>query len=152
MRRRDFANYFARLAGTWLLNLVVGKSAWPAWNAEAFASGDYARRFDVLFAGQSVIDSREISLDLPAIAENGAVVPIVISSELDGIDQLYLWVEKNPTPLAARFELSPSVVVFVSARIKMAESCNVVVLARQGSRWLRNRQWVQVMQGGCGTG
>jgi len=152
MRRRDLVKHIATLGSAWMLNLLAGKRAWPAWNAEAFASGDFTSRFDSLFAGQHLIDSPEINLSLPAVAENGAVVPITISSELDGIDRLYLWVEKNPTPLAATFELAPAVAVFFSARIKMAESCNVVVLARQGERWLRNRQWVQVMQGGCGTG
>jgi sulfur-oxidizing protein SoxY len=40
----------------------------------------------------------------------------------------------------------------MTARIKMAESCNVIVIAKQGERLLKTQQWVNVMQGGCGTG
>ena len=88
----------------------------------------------------------------PEIAENGAVVPITISSELEQIKRIYIWVEKNPTPLAAEFELDESVAVYITARIKMAESCPVIIIAEQDDRLLRRQQWVKVMQGGCGTG
>ncbi|MEY4718722.1 MAG: hypothetical protein RL563_1340 [Pseudomonadota bacterium] len=119
---------------------------------DRFVTGDFQYHFDNVMSHQTLIDSPDIQLGLPSIAENGAVVPLTISSELEGIDQLMVWVEKNPTPLAASFEISPNVALYITARIKMAKSCPVIVVARQGDRWLRCQQWVQVMQGGCGTG
>lgn len=119
---------------------------------DRFVTGDFQYHFDNLMSDQTLIDSPDIQLGLPSIAENGAVVPLTISSELEGIDQLMVWVEKNPTPLAASFEISPNVALYITARIKMAKSCPVIVVARQGDHWLRCQQWVQVMQGGCGTG
>ena len=119
---------------------------------DRFVTGDFQYHFDNVMRHQILIDSSDIQLSLPSIAENGAVVPLTISSELEGIDQLMVWVEKNPSPLAARFEISPNVALYITARIKMAKSCPVIVVARQGDRWLRCQQWVQVMQGGCGTG
>lgn len=119
---------------------------------DRFVTGDFQYHFDNVMSHQTLIDSPDIQLGLPSIAENGAVVPLTISSELEGIDQLMVWVEKNPTPLAASFEISPNVALYITARIKMAQSCPVIVVARQGDRWLRCQQWVQVMQGGCGTG
>jgi sulfur-oxidizing protein SoxY len=119
---------------------------------DRFVTGDFQYHFDNVMSHQTLIDSPDIQLSLPSIAENGAVVPLTISSELEGIDQLMVWVEKNPTPLAASFEISPNVALYITARIKMAKSCPVIVVARQGDRWLRCQQWVQVMQGGCGTG
>lgn len=99
-----------------------------------------------------VIDSQEISLTLPSRAENGAVVPVTIASDLDGLEQLYLLVENNPTPLAAVFHLSAEVAVFITTRVKMAQSGDVHILAKQDGRWLHCRQRVEVMLGGCGTG
>ncbi|CAG1022391.1 sulfur-oxidizing protein SoxY [Methylococcales bacterium] len=150
MQRRNFIRHLISL--TLISPFLQPRLAHAAWPSEHFAGGDFASRFEQLFGGQTIIDSPEINITLPDIAENGAVVPITIDSELERIERLYIWVEKNPTPLAAEFELSPEIAVFLTARIKMAESCNVVVIARQGQRLLRNQQWVKVMQGGCGTG
>lgn len=149
MRRRLFIAQLTliALAGTRFARLAVAN-----WKNEDFSNGDFQDKWQTITSGKTVIDSQEIIISLPQIAENGAVVPINIRSELDHIDKLYVLVEKNPTPLAAVFTLSPAVGVYATARIKMAESCNVVVLARQGERWLRSQQWVQVMVGGCGTG
>ena len=80
------------------------------------------------------------------------MVPVTISSELENIRRLYLLVEKNPTPLAAEFELSSQVLAYVGARIKMAESSYIIVVAEHESGLLTSRQWVNVVQGGCGAG
>jgi len=153
MRRRNFL-----LHGLWaftaaLLEIVGIKPAQAAaWRAEDFRSTDFADAFDALFGGQAIAESDGLQLSLPEIAENGSVVPLTIDSTLSGINKLYVWVENNPTPLAARFDLSPSLLPFVTARLKMAESGYVRVIARQGENWLQARKWVTVVQGGCGTG
>lgn len=152
MKRRTF---LIRAIGTitgLLGHPALLRSARAAWPAERFANGEFNARFHNEFGDSSILDSNKILLNLPSIAENGAVVPIHISSDLDNVDKLQIWVEKNPTPLAAEFDLTPTVLVYLTARIKMAESSHVIVMARQGNQWLRARQWVQVMVGGCGTG
>jgi len=98
------------------------------------------------------VDDDQIRLELPDIAENGAVVPITISSELENIKKITIWIDKNPTPLLAEFELNESALVFLTARIKMAESDLVTIVAQQGDRFLLRQQRVKVIQGGCGTG
>ena len=149
MHRRTFVKH--SLTGI-LSGLLYSKPASAAWPAEHFESGEFSAHFQQLHKGQPIIDSDDIQLILPDSAENGAVVPITISSDLEGISKIYLWVEKNPTPLAAEFELDQSVLCYLTARIKMAESCLVIVVALQGSRLLRTQKWVNVMLGGCGTG
>lgn len=119
---------------------------------EHFAGEPFSDSVTRLFGNQPLIDSNRISLSLPQVAENGAVVPITIDSDLDNIERIYILVEKNPTPLAAEFELSPDALPYITARIKMAESCNVVVVAKRGEQLLRAQQPVMVMLGGCGTG
>ena len=148
MRRRNFL----LLCSGALTCLFNPKVVFAAWSAKHFAPGDFTERFEQVFANLPITDSPDIVINLPDSAENGAVVPITISSDLANIQHLYIWVEKNPTPLAAEFELDASLAVFMTARIKMAESCHVIVIAQQGERLLRNQQWVNVMLGGCGTG
>jgi sulfur-oxidizing protein SoxY len=147
--------YFLKLSMAGLSGLLSGfwfKSARAAWVGEHFRNSQFEGVLGELFAGQSLQESELIKLSVPAIAENGAVVPITISCELDNIKKIYLLVEKNPTPLAAEFELSNNVSAFIGARIKMAESCYVHVVVEHDSGLLMARQWVTVMQGGCGTG
>jgi sulfur-oxidizing protein SoxY len=152
MYRRSFLQKLSVCIFTGLISLFNTRSAFAAWPAKYFASGDLAIKFDELFATFPISDSPDIKIDLPDIAENGAVVPISISSDLLNIQRIYIWVEKNPTPLVAEFEFSDSMAIYLTARIKMAESCPVMVIAQQGNRFLRAQKWVKVMQGGCGTG
>lgn len=152
LRRRIFFKQSAKFAISALAALFSIRSGHAARIAEHFAGGQAGEIMTKLFANQVVSDSDQIILGLPKVAENGAVVPISISSDLENIDHIYILVEKNPTPIVAEFELSSAAMLYITARIKMAESCNVVVIARQGERLLKAQQWVDVLQGGCGTG
>ncbi len=152
MHRRTFIKHCLCTASGLLAGILRTKPALAMWPTEHFENNDFSVQFQKLFTGRALVDSPEIELSLPDLAENGAVVPITISSDLDGINKIYIWVEKNPTPLAAEFELEDSVMPYITARIKMAESCDVIVVADQGSRLLVSRKRVNVMLGGCGTG
>ena len=152
MHRRSFLQKLSVFIFTGLINIFSTRSAFATWPAKYFASGELAIKFEELFAAFPIIDSSDIKIDLPDIAENGAVVPITISCDLLDIQRIYIWVEKNPTPLVAEFEFSDSLAIYLTARIKMAESCPVMVIAQQADRFLRAQKWVKVMQGGCGTG
>lgn len=102
-------------------------------------------------AGASKINSTDkIELKLPSIAENGAVVPISITSTLELVEQLYVFVEKNPVPLAAIFNLSPDVEPFASTRLKIAQTCDVIVVAKAAGQLYKVQQTVKVTIGGCG--
>lgn len=152
MQRRFFLKTLCRWVAAISASLTFPKPALSKWPEQNFAAGDFSTRFRQVFADSPVVDSQDILINLPDIAENGAVVPITISSELPGIKRVFIWAEKNPTPLVGEFELDESMLVFLTARIKMAESCPVIVIAQQGESLLRNQKWVKVMQGGCGTG
>jgi sulfur-oxidizing protein SoxY len=135
-----------------LLLFIVSKCAWANRNSTLFSNQAYADILAQLFPQQPLKDSELIQLHIPEVAENGAMVPLTITSELTDMQRIYVLVEKNPTPLAAEFILSPQVAVQFSARIKMAESCHVVVLAQHGEEVLKTQRWVKVVVGGCGSG
>ncbi len=120
------------------------------WLAEDFATNTLDETIKRLFADQSISDTNKIKIKLPRIAENGAVVPIKVTSTLDNVDTISILVEKNPVPLAAIFNLSPAVDAFVSARIKMAETCDVIAVVRAEGQLYSSRKKVKVTIGGCG--
>ncbi|WP_024297054.1 thiosulfate oxidation carrier protein SoxY [Methylomicrobium lacus] len=130
----------------WLMPL----KAMAQWQAENFTPGKLDDSITRLYKGQKIADSKDIELKIPTIAENGAVVPLTVSSRLGDVRAISIFVAKNPVPLAARFELSPELDAFVSARIKMAETSDVIVVAETGSGLYSARQLVKVTIGGCG--
>jgi sulfur-oxidizing protein SoxY len=98
------------------------------------------------------IESRDVVLTAPDIAEDGANVPIGVSTGLAGVRRLLLLVEKNPNLLAAVVEIGDSVDAAVSTRLKMAQTSNVYgVAVLADGRMLYARKEVRVTLGGCGA-
>lgn len=133
-------------AGSWLIPV----KAMALWPAENFNSGSLTDTLTRLFSDKKITDTDQIEIKIPKIAENGAVVPITVSSSLTGVKAVSILVEKNPVPLAARFELSTEMDVFISARLKMAETCDVIVIAETEQALYRAKELVKVTIGGCG--
>jgi sulfur-oxidizing protein SoxY len=130
--------------------LLIAEPANAEWVAENFAPSILEETLKNLFKDQKLIETDKINIKIPKIAENGAVVPITVTSSLDGIENISILVEKNPVPLAARFDLSPELEPFVSARLKMAETSDVIVIAQTGNNLYSARETVKVTIGGCG--
>ena len=121
------------------------------WLKDNFKPGTYDDTLRHLFEDAEFTGSRKIKLSrLPHVAENGASVPITVSCSLNNVKKIYILVEKNPSPLSAEFYLSPAVVPRVSARLKMAKTCNVIVIVEaEGKLYLKSKK-VKVTVGGCG--
>lgn len=130
--------------------LLTPEQVFAEWVEDNFAPGKLEQTLDRLFAGADIADSSAISLDLPLIAEDGAVVPIKVASTLSDIESIAILVEKNPVPLAAIFTLSENTEPFVSAQLKMAETCDVIAVIKAGDKLYSARQQVKVTIGGCG--
>lgn len=96
-------------------------------------------------------ESREVSLTVPDVADNGAAVSVALGTTLPQVRQMLVLVDKNPTPLAARFILTESVEAQFSTRIRMAETAQVYAVAILGDgRVLFARKEVKVTLSGCG--
>lgn len=130
-----------------ILSTPLARAVWPA---EKFAELKFPDSLAHFADGQPATPSDQIHLKLPQIAENGSVVPISVDSTLDNVDRIAILVEKNFVPLVAQFDLSPDCAPFVSARIKMAETCNVIALVKSNGQYYSAQQLVKVTIGGCG--
>ena len=97
-----------------------------------------------------VEESDAINFKIPDIAENGAVVPVSVSTELEGVKAISIVIENNPNPLTSRFEISPDVVADVSTRVKMGESSIVRVYVETADKIYTTAKEVKVTIGGCG--
>ena len=119
------------------------------WNKDAFGSKTLADALKNLGAAGAA-DSKDIVIEAPQIAENGAVVPIEITSSLPNTKSIMVLVEKNPFPLAAKFDFLEDAAPFVKVNVKMGESSNVRVVAEAGGRHYTAVKEVKVTIGGCG--
>lgn len=130
------------------IGLVQSGSAWAKRDIHAFEAKTMDEALDALGA---VIpeDSAAIQLTAPETAENGAFVPITISSTIPRTEQIFVLVDKNPNMLAAHFILPEGTEGFITTRIKMGQTAMVIALVKSGGRFYRAAREVKVVQGGC---
>lgn len=124
--------------------------AQAAWNKAAFDARNLDEALKALGHGRPS-DSKDVVLTAPDIAENGAVVPMAASAVAPGVRRIGFVVEKNPTALAAVFDIGETVEPNVSVRLKMAQTSPVYAFAvLSDGRVLYTAREVKVTLGGCG--
>ena len=121
-----------------------------AWAENAFKATTLADAEAALFPGNPAQHSGQVKLKAPQIAENGAVVPITVSSDLPDVSNISILVDKNPNPLCASFNINPSLEPEISVRIRMGETSNMVAIVKAGDKTYQASQEVKVTIGGCG--
>jgi sulfur-oxidizing protein SoxY len=126
-----------------------GAAAQAAWNKAAFEAKSMTDALRALDAG-SPAPSAGIGIQSPDIAENGAVVPITVTSTLPKTEGIAILVEKNPNMLAAVFELLPGTEPSVTTRVKMGQTSNVHVLVKADGKFYAAVKEIKVTLGGCG--
>lgn len=94
--------------------------------------------------------SQDVSVSAAEIAENGAVVPVSISSNIPKTEYMAVFVEKNPNPLATAFEIPSGTIAEVSTRIKMGETSNILAVVKADGKWFAAKKEIKVTLGGCG--
>ena len=120
-----------------------------AWNEKAFAAKTPQEALAGIGAG-SATPSKDILIEAPQIAENGAVVPIEITSNIPGTTSIAVLVEKNPYPLVAKFDFMEGALPFVKINAKMGETSDVRVVATAGGKYYQAAKEIKVTIGGCG--
>ncbi len=129
-------------------------AAWPrllwATRPDAAFLADNANQAIADVYGQQPVESDQIKMKIPDIAENGAVVPVTVSTELADVESISIVVVNNPTPFVASFDMGPRVLPSVSVRIKMGESSTVLALVKAGGNLYSTSKDVKVTIGGCG--
>ena len=147
--RRDILKHSTAVAGLLATTGLIPRDAF-AWNAAAFESKTMADVMKAFGAGAPA-ESKSVTLTAPDIAENGAVVPFVVATTLPNVKHMLLLVEKNPSALVAKFDVSDAVEANFSTRAKMGQSSDVyaVAITTDGKAHFAKKE-VKVTLGGCG--
>jgi len=146
------------LKGIWAIGALAGAvgagllspvRAFAAWNKGAFGAKSTIDAMKTLGVVNAE-DSKAIEIRAPEIAENGAVVPIDITSNIPGTTASSVFIEKNPFPYTGSFDFSQGAVPYVHLRVKIGESSPVRVVVTAGGKHYTSAKEVKVTIGGCG--
>jgi sulfur-oxidizing protein SoxY len=132
--------------GAGLLTPQMVLAAWPKAAFEATSVDD---ALSGLFGSTTLTGSEQIKIKAPDIAENGAVVPISVTTDL-AAESISIIAEKNASPLAASFLLGSDTEGYVSTRIKMGKTASVIAVVKTGDKLFSTGKEVKVTIGGCG--
>ena len=157
MRRRDLLAGGAALGG--LAAAGLGPTAAQAQSTTAMPQIDSAEadRLAAEFAAGAEVLSRGLALDLPALGDNPAAVPVRVHvtepiTDASWCSEIIVIADLNPGPLACRFRFTAATgAADVTVRLRLIQSMPVRAYARmEDGRVLMARRDITVAPGGCG--
>ena len=134
-------------AGAGLLTPGAVLAAWPA---AAFEAKSVKDAMTALVGTDQSQESADITIKAPDIAENGSVVPITVETAMQNLQSIGVLASENALPLAVLYEMTGSMDGYVSTRIKMGKTSDVVAVVRAGDKVFTTTKSVKVTLGGCG--
>jgi len=137
------------LAAGWLKPEYALAQA-QTWNKAAFDTHTLADTMKALGGGDPAQSKDIVFFQTPEIAENGAVVPIGVTSNIPKTESIAILIEKNPNLLAAVFDIPTGTETSISTRVKMAQSSNVYALVKADGKYYVAAKDIKVTLGGCG--
>lgn len=150
LSRRGFFTTFAKSVGYVALVASLPQLVWAKWNEKAFTANNLATAIKARYGDLKIEESAEVKLKAPAIAENGAVVPIKVKTTLADVKSISLFVKDNPAPLTTTLNLGPSSIADIQIRIRMGKTSEVTAIVDAGGKLYKASQQVKVTIGGCG--
>ncbi len=120
------------------------------WNRPAFTARNIGDALKA-YGSANAVESREILINAPEIAENGAKVEIEVTSNIANTRSLAVFADKNPMPLCSSIEFSGPVLPYLREQIKLSETTRIRVVAKtaEGKFHVAFRE-IKVTLGGCG--
>jgi sulfur-oxidizing protein SoxY len=149
-RRRSFLAIAGGAGALAAAGLLKPQSAHAAtWNKQGFEAKAYNDAVKGLGAA-NMVESKDIAITAPDIAENGAVVPVAITSKIPNTQSISIVAEKNPFPLAATFDVANGAEPYASVRLKLGQTSNVRAIVKADGKFYTSVKEVKVTVGGCG--
>ena len=130
--------------------LLAPQAVVAAWNEKAFRAKSVDDALSAAMGNAASTASDKIKIKAPDIAENGAVVPVSVTTDIAGAQSITIITEKNAQPMTASFDLGPGTEGYVSTRIKMGKTSNVLALVKADGKVHSTSKEVKVTIGGCG--
>lgn len=147
--RRKFLNLLT-IGSAACLTLLTPISAFAAWASNAFNATKPEDAYTNLFGSTDLVDSDEVKLKVPNIAENGGAVPVSVKTSMKNVESISIFVKDNPQPLTAIFQIPAGTIPDISTRIRLAQTSTVTAVIKADGKLYSKSQEVKVTIGGCG--
>ena len=148
--RRQFIRSVSTSLALLKAGLLFPISAFAKWPASTFSYDNPEDAIRDLFGDRKIRPTDKIRIEMPPGAENGAIVPITVKTDLKNIQSISLIAEKNPVALLAQFSFSgKGSGEYLRTRIKLAKSSHVIVIVAAGGQLCSNKKYIEVLKGGC---
>jgi sulfur-oxidizing protein SoxY len=130
--------------------LVPTRTIAAEWQKTSFAARNINDALKA-YGSTNAIETSDIMISAPEIAENGAKVEIEITSRIANTRSLAVFADKNPTPLCAEIEFGKNAQAYARIQVKLAESTRVRIIAKtqDGKNHVAFKE-IKVTLGGCG--
>ena len=132
------------------VGLLSPQALLAEWNEAAFKEKDVNAAIKAMTGSDASEESDKIHIKAPDIAENGAVVPVSVTSDIEGASEILILAPNNPVPLIAAFTLGEDAEAFARTNIKMGKTGDVVAIVKAGDKNYTAKKAVKVTIGGCG--
>jgi len=149
LARRRFLRLFTGSISLLTAMISLPVKVWADWSKSAFRAKTTSEAMMKLLDSVEATDSERITFKAPTIAENGAVVPVTVKTDLPAVESISIFSEKNLYPLLATFIIPNGTDAFISTRIKLAETTPVIVVVKSEGRLYSARKEIKVTIGGC---
>ena len=138
-----YSGVMAVIGSSFLSNVALAE-----WPTAAFDETEYEPALKGLIGDQELLEGH-VTIQAPEIAENGATVPVKVSTDLPNVEWISIFGDKNPRPWISRFYFHGKSKPFVSTRIKLRETSNVVAIVKADGKLYSTKSAVKVTAGGC---
>jgi len=132
------------------ISLLGSGRLFASWPTAAFEAKTEADAIKAALGTDQLIDSDQITIKVPPIAENGQTVPITVTTSIADAEVIRIFAVNNPYPLSATFTLSAHTEPTVATKIKLAKTGDVLAVVQSKGQYYVKRQPVKVTKGGCG--
>ncbi len=152
MRNISKRTFIQQTTGLLTLSLFSGfNSVMAGWQKELFSQASADDLISSLTNNAELIVSDAIHIKAPEIAENGAVVPITVNASITNVNKISILVDNNPSPLTSSYDINPQLEAYISTRVKMAKSSNIIaIISTTDNQFFTASKSIKVTIGGCG--
>jgi len=150
MKRRSFLKSTVVASAAISTGILSTNTAFAAAHGNDITKAKSVDEVLKILGATGAATSADIKIKAPEIAENGAVVPVGITSNIAGTTEIVSLTAANPTPFAAKYIFGESAVPAVKSRFKMGKTTDVIVVVKAGGKFYTAKANVKVTKGGCG--
>jgi len=150
LNRRHFISVFTAATTALLIPFHIIAAVIP-WPRKAFSATKIEDAYQSLFNSNLIsVNSKQIKLTVPKTSKTGHAVAVNITSTLEEIESISLFIKNNPKPLVATFQIPEGTIADISTHIRIYQTSTVIAVAKAAGELHSKSQNIRILSGGCG--